>query len=165
MVDRPVRRKQVTGDQRHDTITRVDLRLIDCDGRLFMAKTSAWMIVPNLLRTLMRGDVPLKSKLILLAGLVYLISPVDLLPDVIVGFGWFDDLVIVPLLGWLSYRSLPAPVQHDVVPAADASAGQNTSRRTVLYMVVLLVAVVLVILLGSGDGELELTPVSPVLSQ
>ena len=126
-----------------------------------MAKTSAWMIVPNLLRTLMRGDVPLKSKLILLTGLVYLISPVDLLPDVIVGFGWLDDLVIVPLLGWLSYRSLPAPVQHDVVPEADA--GENTSRRTVLYMVVLLMAVVLVILLGSGEGDLA--PVSPVLSQ
>ena len=72
-----------------------------------------------------------------------------------------DDLVIVPLLGWLSYRSLPAPVQHDVVPEADA--GENTSRRTVLYMVVLLVAVVLVILLGSGEGNLA--PVSPVLSQ
>ncbi|WP_276651994.1 YkvA family protein [Thalassospira lucentensis] len=128
-----------------------------------MAKTSTWMIVPNLLRTLMRGDVPLKSKFILLAGLVYLISPVDLFPDVIVGVGWLDDLVIVPLLGWLSYRSLPAPVQHDVVPDTSASADQNTSRRTVLYMVVLLVAVVLVILLGSGEGELA--PVSPVLSQ
>ena len=63
------------------------------------------MIVLNLLRTLVRSDVPMKSKFLLLAGIVYLISPVDLLPDVIIGGGWIDDLIIVPFLGWLSYRS------------------------------------------------------------
>ncbi|MCC9620194.1 DUF1232 domain-containing protein [Thalassospira sp. MA62] len=79
-----------------------------------MARKSAWLVVPNLLRTLVRNDVPVKSKLLLGAGLVYLISPVDLVPDVLVGLGWLDDLVIVPLLGWLSYRSLPKSVREDV---------------------------------------------------
>lgn len=65
------------------------------------------MIIPKLLRTLVRKDVALKPKLLLIAGLVYLISPIDLLPDILLGFGWLDDLVIVPFLGWLSYRSLP----------------------------------------------------------
>tara|TARA_E500000318_G_scaffold101839_1_gene105656 strand:+ start:572 stop:949 length:378 start_codon:yes stop_codon:yes gene_type:complete len=115
-----------------------------------MAK-SAWMIVPNLLRTLVRSDVALKSKLLLLAGLIYLISPVDLLPDVLVGIGWLDDLLIVPLLGWLSYRSLPSSVQEDVVPN-DATAGKQ-SRRIYLYLGILVIAVIGIVMLGGTDGN------------
>ncbi|WP_238318400.1 YkvA family protein [Thalassospira australica] len=119
-----------------------------------LPKTSAWMIVPNLLRTLMRGDVALKSKLILIAGLVYLISPVDLLPDVIVGFGWLDDLVIVPLLGWLSYRSLPKKVQEDVIVPADETSKKKT-QRVYLYLGILIVAVIVIALMSGGENSLN----------
>jgi uncharacterized membrane protein YkvA (DUF1232 family) len=117
-----------------------------------MAKlnASAWMIVPNLLRTLVRSDVALKSKLILLACVVYLISPVDLLPDVLVGLGWLDDLVIVPLLGWLSYRSLPEKVQADVVP--DIENAKQSSKRVYIYIGILIIAMIAILVLGSGDG-------------
>ncbi|WP_114087985.1 DUF1232 domain-containing protein [Thalassospira profundimaris] len=71
-------------------------------------------LIPNLIRGLLRRDVPLKSKALLLAGLVYLVSPVDLIPDFMVGIGWLDDLVIVPLLGWFSWRVLPPTVQDDM---------------------------------------------------
>lgn len=111
---------------------------------------SAWMMVPNLLRTLMRGDVELKSKILLLAGLVYLISPVDLLPDVLVGFGWLDDLVIVPLLGWLSYRSLPADIQDEVV--ANGSGASKSSHRMFLYLGLLIVAVILILIFAATDN-------------
>jgi uncharacterized membrane protein YkvA (DUF1232 family) len=113
------------------------------------------MIVPNLLRTLMRKDVTLKSKLLLLAGLVYLISPVDLLPDVLLGLGWLDDLVIVPLLGWLSYRSLPGDVQRDVV-SSEASK-QTTSHRVLVYVGILVIAVILIAVMGVMGTSLEPT--------
>lgn len=74
-----------------------------------MAKPTVWAIIPNLLRSLFRPDVPLRSKFLLLAGIIYLVSPIDLLPDVIAGIGWIDDLVIVPLLGWLSYKACRHP--------------------------------------------------------
>ena len=102
------------------------------------------MIVPNLLRTLMRSDVGLKSKALLIGGLIYLISPVDLLPDVLVGVGWLDDLVIVPLLGWLSYRSLPVDVQNDVVPKGQDA--DTSSRRIFLYLGFLILVVVLILI-------------------
>lgn len=35
-----------------------------------------------------------------LLGLAYLISPYDLFPDLFVGVGWIDDLIILGLLGW-----------------------------------------------------------------
>ena len=113
-------------------------------------RPSAWMIVPNLLRTLMRSDVGLKSKALLIGGLIYLISPVDLLPDVLVGVGWLDDLVIVPLLGWLSYRSLPVDVQNDVVPKGQDA--DTSSRRIFLYLGFLILVVVLILIFSGADN-------------
>tara|TARA_R110001583_G_scaffold17679_2_gene71245 strand:- start:19893 stop:20138 length:246 start_codon:yes stop_codon:yes gene_type:complete len=75
---------------------------------------SGLAIVPNLIKGLVRPDVPMRSKALLLGGLVYLISPVDFIPDFIAGPGWIDDLVIVPLLGWFSWRVLPPAVQDDM---------------------------------------------------
>lgn len=53
------------------------------------------------------------------AGLVlYLLSPIDLIPDVIPVLGVVDDLVIVPLaIRWL-LNKLPASIRADI--AADA---------------------------------------------
>jgi len=118
-----------------------------------LKKASIWMIVPNLLRTLMRKDVALKSKLLLLTGLVYLVSPVDFLPDVLVGIGWLDDLVIVPLLGWLSYRSLPGDVQREVI--RDDLQKQPTSRRVFVYLGILAIVVIAVAVMGGMNTSLE----------
>ncbi len=38
--------------------------------------------------------------LLSLLGLAYLISPYDLFPDIFVGVGWIDDLIILGLLWW-----------------------------------------------------------------
>lgn len=42
----------------------------------------------------------------LVSALVYGVSPVDLIPDVLVVIGWLDDALIVPallILGWYLY--------------------------------------------------------------
>lgn len=51
-----------------------------------------------------------------LAGLaLYLVSPVDLIPDLLPVVGVVDDLVLIPLvLGWL-LRQLPARLRADLV--------------------------------------------------
>ncbi len=46
----------------------------------------------------------MKWVLIILA-LVYLLNPFDLLPDMLLGAGWLDDLAILGLLGYWLYRS------------------------------------------------------------
>ena len=58
------------------------------------------------LRLLLRKDTPWKVKFILLAALVYLVLPYDLLPDWFLGFGILDDLAVVSLLVWLAIRLL-----------------------------------------------------------
>jgi len=124
-------------------------------------RSSVWMIVPNLLRTLFRRDVSWKSKALLLGGLVYLISPVDLLPDILVGIGWLDDLVIVPLLGWLSYRSLSPAIQDDVA-YFDQRAAKST-RRVWLYLLLLVVAIVVIAIWG--DAQYPVSPTQPGLAE
>ena len=37
----------------------------------------------------------------ILAALLYLVSPVDLVPDFIPGLGWLDDLVVMAVLAWV----------------------------------------------------------------
>ena len=43
---------------------------------------------------------PLRRLLAILAAAAYVISPVDLVPDFIPGFGWLDDLFVVGTLLW-----------------------------------------------------------------
>jgi DnaJ like chaperone protein len=38
-------------------------------------------------------------------ALAYLFNPFDLLPDIVVGAGWLDDLVVMGLLGYYLYRA------------------------------------------------------------
>jgi len=83
--------------------------------------------------TVVRGDArvlwyalrhpqaPLWLKAGCLALVVYLLSPVDLIPDAIPVLGWLDDLVLIPLaMRWL-LRLLPAHIRE----AASARAGGN----------------------------------------
>ena len=58
------------------------------------------------LRLLLRKDTPWKVRCILLAALIYLVLPYDLLPDWFLGFGIVDDLAVVSLLVWLAIRLL-----------------------------------------------------------
>jgi uncharacterized membrane protein YkvA (DUF1232 family) len=50
-----------------------------------------------------------------LLSVIYLLSPVDLIPDFIPFFGYIDDLVIVPLLLNLSIQLLPAKVREESI--------------------------------------------------
>ncbi|MBN2125400.1 MAG: DnaJ domain-containing protein [Deltaproteobacteria bacterium] len=40
---------------------------------------------------------------IYLLGILYVLSPYDLLPDFFLGGGWIDDLLILGLLGWYHF--------------------------------------------------------------
>ena len=46
----------------------------------------------------------LKRALPLILGLLYVVSPFDLIPDVLIGPGWLDDLAVLALLGYFLWR-------------------------------------------------------------
>ncbi len=49
------------------------------------------------------------SLVLLVAGIVYAISPIDIIPDVLVPIGWVDDIGVLLasfIYSWYSYRKL-----------------------------------------------------------
>jgi uncharacterized membrane protein YkvA (DUF1232 family) len=49
-----------------------------------------------------RKDVPIFAKIIIIAAIIYALSPIDLIPDFIPVLGYLDDLIILPLLIYVS---------------------------------------------------------------
>jgi uncharacterized membrane protein YkvA (DUF1232 family) len=43
----------------------------------------------------------LRRILPILAAILYLVSPVDVIPDFLPGLGWLDDLVVLGILAWV----------------------------------------------------------------
>lgn len=69
----------------------------------------------------MHRDTPWSIKAIILAALLYLISPYDLLPDWILGIGIIDDFVLVSLLVGLAIKLL----KKDASDKQDRAGGSN----------------------------------------
>jgi uncharacterized membrane protein YkvA (DUF1232 family) len=69
-------------------------------------------------RAFMAPETPVWLKGLMLLVPAYLISPIDILPDVIPVLGWLDDLVVIPLLvSWivslLPQRATARPTRRD----------------------------------------------------
>lgn len=52
------------------------------------------------------SGTPLRVRAILLAALAYFIMPVDVVPDVILGFGFTDDATVIATAIGLAYRHI-----------------------------------------------------------
>lgn len=48
----------------------------------------------------------------MVAVLVYLVSPIDLVPDILLWFGLTDDLIVVTVAMWLIGKFLPMEVKN-----------------------------------------------------
>jgi len=53
--------------------------------------------IPHLLRD---KSVPLRKKLIVIGGFIYLLSPLDLIPVVLFPISWVDDLIVWVWILW-----------------------------------------------------------------
>lgn len=65
-----------------------------------------------------------------LAGFVvaYALSPIDLIPDFIPVLGYLDDVILLPLLIWLTVRLLPPPVLADSRRKAEQWLAERASK-------------------------------------
>lgn len=67
----------------------------------------------QLWRAFLAPETPMHLKALMLLVPLYLLSPLDLIPDVIPIAGWLDDMVVVPMLvSWIvSMLPKAAPVR------------------------------------------------------
>ena len=63
---------------------------------------------------LLDRQTPWYGKLILTVGLLYILVPVDFIPDTIPVFGWLDDLAIASFIVALALRLVPKEVMERV---------------------------------------------------
>jgi len=75
------------------------------------------------------SETPIHLKALMLLVPAYLLSPIDLIPDMIPLLGWVDDFIVVPLLVSWIVRMLPqqAPVYRRTADGAKEIDG--TYRR------------------------------------
>jgi uncharacterized membrane protein YkvA (DUF1232 family) len=62
-------------------------------------------------RALMDRRSPLRARLLVVAMIAYVLSPIDLISDFIPIIGWIDDAALVALGTWLVERWLPAALR------------------------------------------------------
>lgn len=74
------------------------------------------------------------AKITALSSIIYLISPADIVPDIIPLAGYIDDLIIVPFLINLSTKLLPPDIKRE--------AEQQARMRGKKILWTLIVAVV-----------------------
>jgi uncharacterized membrane protein YkvA (DUF1232 family) len=60
-----------------------------------------------------RKDVPIFAKILIIITIGYALSPIDLIPDFIPVIGYLDDLVILPLLIFLSLKLIPKEIMEE----------------------------------------------------
>ena len=65
-------------------------------------------------RAFQEPQTPLHLKVLMLLVPLYLVSPIDLIPDFLPLVGWLDDIVVIPMLvSWIvSMLPKPAPVRR-----------------------------------------------------
>ncbi|MDR1148842.1 MAG: DUF1232 domain-containing protein [Spirochaetaceae bacterium] len=66
-----------------------------------------------------RKDVPMPAKIIGAAAIIYALSPLDLIPDFIPVLGYLDDLIILPLLIYLSIIIIPKNIFEECKEEAE----------------------------------------------
>ena len=66
-------------------------------------------------------DVPRRAKVALLVAIVWVVSPIDLLPEFLPVIGPLDDVVAVVLLLRYAARSIPRAVLLDAWPGEPAA--------------------------------------------
>ena len=75
-------------------------------------------------------ETPVYLKALMLLVPAYLLSPIDLIPDVVPLLGWVDDFIVVPLLVSFIVKLLPqkAPVYRRSTDGAKVIDGEYRRR-------------------------------------
>jgi uncharacterized membrane protein YkvA (DUF1232 family) len=106
-------------------------------------------------KLLRHPETPWPAKAVAALVLVYVASPIDLIPDFIPVLGMLDDLVLVPLGLALAVRLTPAPLWQHCLGQAHASTEKLPRWFWAGAAVLLVWALLLALLVGWLIGLLQ----------
>ena len=96
-------------------------------------KPRSWMLKKEIIilyYALRDKRTTVAAKLPAILSIIYLLSPVDLIPDFIPFFGYVDDIIIVPLLLNLAVRLLPLDVRGLLCSPATQACHETSTYRS-----------------------------------
>lgn len=67
---------------------------------------------------------PLLAKFLGVAAVLYILNPIDIVPDFIPILGWLDDVLIIGGMVWLLSRIIPPEVWKEAWEKSDAGLGR-----------------------------------------
>ena len=112
-------------------------------GKLWNVFASCRKDLLVILLSLFNKRTPWTIKGLTIVALVYLISPLDLIPDFIPGVGLLEDAIIVPGVLCLVNKMLPTEVRREV----DYRASRWGSRVTIILWILGILVVAWLILI------------------
>jgi uncharacterized membrane protein YkvA (DUF1232 family) len=91
-----------------------------------------------------RKDIPIYTKVIIMAIVAYALSPIDLIPDFIPILGILDDLIILPLGIALAVRLIPKDVMDQCRIDAERQYNKIKKKSYLFAFVIVLIWLVLI---------------------
>lgn len=99
--------------------------------------------IPTLLYAFFDRQTPVISKILLAVSVLYVVSPVDFVPDFVAGFGIVDDLLIAPSLILAAKKFVP----ESIISNSEQKAEQLKER---LKTIAVLITVAIMLAIGLG---------------
>lgn len=91
-----------------------------------------------------RKDIPIYTKVIIMAVVAYALSPIDLIPDFIPILGILDDLIILPLGIALAVRLIPKNVMDQCRIDAERQYDKIKKKSYLFAFVIVLIWIALI---------------------
>jgi uncharacterized membrane protein YkvA (DUF1232 family) len=115
-----------------------------------LSRITDWVTTPYTIYLLLKDpEIPRSDKIRAVIGLVvifaYIISPIDVVPDVVPLSGWLDDLIVVPL-GFALLRFLTPGINIE----EKKTRAEKGVKRVLFWAVFSLVALALLVLAWLG---------------
>ncbi|MEX6687199.1 DUF1232 domain-containing protein [Danxiaibacter flavus] len=115
--------------------------------RLYRRTRGLWLQCLALYYAFSDRRTPWYAKAIIIVSLLYLVSPIDIIPDLIPIAGYLDDIVVVPLLFTFAARLVPRNIMRSSHLKAEERiyiAKRNLLKTLLLAVLWLFVAVIVV---------------------
>lgn len=104
--------------------------------------------LPIIYYSLKNKKLPIKSKLIIAIAIIYLISPIDLLPDNFIGMGLIDDLLVVPGLLSFSKTFIPSTVLNESKEEVEAS--KSKIKKDIILSIILFATIIIISIISKN---------------
>ena len=100
-----------------------------------------------------RKDVPIIAKIVVIVAIIYALSPIDLIPDFIPVLGYLDDLIILPILIYISIKIIPKNIFEECNEEANKIIIGGKNKRWYYGIPIIIIWIIIGIIIAKNILE------------